>query len=172
MPRLRSVSPHTASPRRLLGALLVGALSLSSLACGPGYVTGTRIEYTPQRQELAELVERYRVAMEQRDTDALRAMVSRNYYENGSTTNDPSDDYDYRGLQRLLGDLQNTVEAVKYHIEINDIKVLQGAAYVDLEYQAEYRIKVAGEGKWATANDRNRITFEREDDRWLIVSGL
>ena len=57
-------------------------------------------------------------------TDALRALASRGYYENGSTTTDPSDDYDYRGLEQLLTDVQNTVKAVKYDIEIEAIEIL------------------------------------------------
>lgn len=171
-----SMSPTPKRPLRPIRAALrlalLGALASGALACGPRYVTGTKVEYTAPRQQLADVVERYRVAVEQRDGDAIRAMVSRRYYENGSTTNDPSDDYDYSGLQTVLSEVEHTVEAVKYHVTINDIQVIKDTGYVDLEYRAEYRVSVGGDGKWATANDRNRMTFQREDDQWFIVSGL
>ena len=174
-PEEMSPMPHmllSGGARRVLQAALLGALALGAAGCGQRYVTGTKVPFSEPRQHLADQVERYRVALEQRDAEALRTLVSRRYYENGSTTSDPSDDYDFTGLQTVLADLEHSVEAVKYHVDIVDIQVIEETAYVDFEYRAEYRVNVGGDGKWATANDRNRMTFRREDDRWLIVSGL
>lgn len=151
-------------------ATLAAALILS--ACGPSYVKGTKIEYTEQRQDVANVVERYRQAVEQRDGDALRALASRDYYENGSTTDDPKDDYDYNGLAKVLGDLQNSVKAVKYEIDVQDIQILGERAMVDYEYRSQYLYTVGEQDKWATATDKNRLTLRREDGRWRILRGM
>jgi hypothetical protein len=79
----------------LMSALLLAALGT---ACGPRYLPGTKVEATEEREEVAAVVEQYRRAVEQRDNDAVRKLVSATYYENASTTEDPSDDYDAEGL--------------------------------------------------------------------------
>ncbi len=153
--------------------LVVATLGAGALTgCGPQYVRNTEIGYTEEKQALADLVERYRVAMEQRDADAVRAMVSRKYYENGSTTNDPTDDYDYAGLNKVLADLENHVKAVKYRIDISAIEIYDTTATVDYEYHSQFMYAVGPQDRWSTAADRNRLTFRKENDGWRIVSGL
>lgn len=153
--------------------LLWCGLAAGALAgCGPTYIQGTKIEATPEKQRLAELVERYRVALEQRDVDALRALASNDYYENASTTDDPSDDYDFNGLEKVLHDLQNTVKAVRYQIDITDIQVMGDVATVDYEYRSQYLYQMGEQDHWETANDRNRLTFKKENGEWRIVSGM
>ena len=157
---------------RILAATLLIA-SVSSLAgCGSRYVKGTTVAYSAEKQELADLVERYRRAVESRDTDSLRKMASLNYYENGSTTTKAEDDYDFNGLQKVLADLKNQVKAVKYSISIKDIHVLGETARVDYEYKSQYLIAVGEQDRWATHGDKNRLTFRREEGEWRILAGM
>ena len=51
------------------------------------------MSYTPEKQAVADVIERYRQAVETRDVSVLRTLASDGYYENGSTTSDPVDDY-------------------------------------------------------------------------------
>ena len=78
---------------RLLRPVFLLLAGTVLFACGPRYVTGTEIEYSDSKQEIANLVERYRVAMQQQDVAGLRSIASRDYYENGSTTTNADDDY-------------------------------------------------------------------------------
>ena len=122
---------------------------------------------------LVDLVERYRVAVEQRDVQALRKLASPRYYENGSTTNDPSDDYDYRGLEKVLSDLKSHVKDIKYDITIVDVQVLSDEiAQVDYDYRSQYRYTLGEQDRWETVDDRNRLTFRNEDGQWRILSGM
>lgn len=157
---------------RTLAALLLLTLGLVTTGCGPKYVKGTKIEYTAERQALANIVERYRVAIEQRDSDALRAIASSDYYENGSTTTDPKDDYGNDGLQKVLSDLSNTVKEVRYEISIEAIEIVGDAAYIDLEYTGQYLYTVGERDRWETVTDKNRLTMRREGEQWRIVNGM
>jgi hypothetical protein len=156
----------------MLRAALTALLLLAATGCGPRFVKGTEIEYTEEKQELADVVERYRVAVEQRDSDALRSLASRRYYENGSTTEDPSDDYDYRGLDKLLSELEQSVKAAKYAVEIKAIQILGEAANVDYTFTAQYLVTVGEQDRWSTAGDKNRLAFRRENGAWRIISGM
>jgi hypothetical protein len=161
--RLRRLTPFLAVP------LMFG---LVGTACGPRYVTGTQVEYSDEREAVAAVVERYRVALEQRDADTLRKLTSRSYYENGSTTDDPNDDYDAAGLEKVLGELKATVKTVRYAIEITGIEVADAVASVDYEYKAEFMYTAGEQDRWGTMNDKNRMTLRLEDGHWRISSGM
>ncbi len=152
--------------------LLVLTLALTALGCAPTHVKGTEIEYTAERQAVADVLEHYRLAVEARDADALRGLASDRYYENGSTTGDPADDYDYRGLAQVLGDIKSLVKAAKYQIEIVAIEVVGESAYIDYEYRSQYLFAAGEADKWATSNDKNRIAMRLEKGEWRIVSGM
>ena len=154
-----------------LAALLVALVTLSA-GCTSKYVKGTKLKYSAEKQQLADVVERYRIAVEQRDSDTLRKLTSLNYYENGSTTTNPQDDYDFNGLEKVFADLKNTVKTVKYEIVIKDIHVLGQTARVDYEYKSQYLLAVGDQDRWATRSDKNRLTLRREEGEWRILAGM
>ncbi len=160
------------TPRALLTLALTVALTAAAQGCSPAYVRDTKIAYSAEKQEIADLIERYRVALEARDVDALRGLTSEGYYENASTTDDPSDDYDARGLEDVLGKVRRQVKAVKYSIKINAIDLLDNTAAVDVEYSGQYLFTYDERDRWSTYADKNRITLRREEGQWRIVSGL
>jgi hypothetical protein len=154
-------------------SLIALTMAFLGAACGPRYIAGTKVEATEEREEVAAVVEQYRRALEQRDTDAVRKLVSETYYENASTTEDPSDDYDAEGLVGVLGDLKRTVKAVKYEIKITAIEVLdEKVASVDYEYKAQFLYTVGEQDRWGTSTDKNRLSFRREGETWKITAGL
>jgi hypothetical protein len=157
---------------KLLTSIFVLMLSVLT-ACNPAYVTGTKIQYTPQKQVIADFIEKYRVAVENRNLDLLKSMVSETYYENGSTTNDPKDDYDFQGLLKVFTELGQQIRAVKYEIKIEKIEILdENLAAVDFNYNGQYLFAVKEQERWATQADKNRITLKKEEGKWMIVSGL
>ena len=141
-------------------------------ACAPTFVKNTQIDYTPERQEIADIIEKYRVALEKKDVDVLKSLVGDSYYENASTTNDPSDDYDIKGVKKLLDRVQNEVKAVKYQIKMTNIEILNKTAIVDLEYTGHYLFVRQEQDRWAQHSDKNRVTLKKQRNGWKIVSGL
>ncbi len=158
--------------RKTMGWAVLGAALVATTGCGPKYVKGTKIEYSDDKQALADIVERYRLAMEQRDVEALRALASRDYYENGSTTTDPTDDYGYAGLEQVFSDLKNNVKEIRYEIDITSIAILGEAATVDFEYTGQYLFTVGERDRWETVTDKNRLTLRQEEGAWRIVNGM
>ena len=167
---------HLAQPYRLASLMMLCSLILiitMTTGCTPAFVKGTEIEYSPERQEVADFIEKYRIALEQRNFDLLKDMVSNNYYENGSTTNDPSDDYDFTGLLKVLQSLKQSVKAIKYTIKINKIDILESSAAVDLEYSGQYLFTQNERDRWETYADKNRLTLAKDKlGHWKIMSGL
>lgn len=157
--------------RIIIISLLIAVGTVFS-ACAPRFVKGTQVEFSSEKQAVADTVEHYRVAVIQRDARALRALTSDSYYENGSTTVVASDDYDRNGFEQVLTELKEDVKAVKYDIDITNIEVLNDIAEVDVEYRGQYLFVVAGQERWATAADKNRLTLRKENGAWRILSGM
>ena len=158
--------------RPLIRLTLLSGMLLTVFGCSPKYIKGTEVVYTAEKQSVADAVERYRIAVVNRDTDALRALASSSYYENASTTVDPSDDYDRQGFEKVLSELKENVKAVKYEIDITDIQVTKNTARVDLEYRGQYLFVVAGQERWQTSADKNRLNLRKENGQWRILSGM
>ena len=55
-------------------------LMLTLVACGPKYIPNTEVPDNPKNREIVELVERYRQAVEERNINALKEMISRSYF--------------------------------------------------------------------------------------------
>jgi hypothetical protein len=160
------------NPHFIKSLCMVLGLLISMVACAPTFVKGTQIDYTPEKQEVADVIEKYRMALEKKDVKTLKTLVNEGYYENASTTNDPSDDYDIKGLFKLFGRLQNEVKAIKYQIKIKSIEILKKNAAVDLEYTGHYLFVRQERDRWAQYSDKNRVTLRKARDGWRIVSGL
>lgn len=153
---------------------LVLALALSTLAgCGTSYIANTTIPDTDENRSVWDRVMLYRKAVETRDADALLAMVSRQYYENAETTDDPTDDYGYDELRDIvIADFRDNVLDVQYRLLMRRIEVDDNRAYADFEYYYNFKYVEGGVTAWKPKNDFNRLEFARENGTWMIVGGL
>jgi len=149
-------------------------LLLAVTACSPKYLPNTEVEDTPANRAIADVVERYRVAVEQRDLDALRALVSRRYFSNAGTTAEPSDDYGYAQLEeRVLPLLRENIKSVQFVIYLRRISFpSETTAQADFEYYYKFFYVEGGKDRWQARNDFARLEFAKEDGVWRIVAGL
>ncbi|MCL2325831.1 MAG: hypothetical protein FWC40_04950 [Proteobacteria bacterium] len=131
------------------------------------------IPKTDEHYEILRLVQRYRDAIASRDIETLRSMISREYYENASTTDDLSDDYGIERIDEILQDyLAESVRDIRFIIEVKRLTQERYEYHVDYQYIWNYRYEVAGQSYWQSKNDINRMTIIREDDTWKIRGGL
>jgi len=157
----------------------VFALSLlGQSACTGRYMQGdvihseAKIRNTSDNAEVVELVDTYRHAVEARDVDTLRSLVSRDYYENAGTTNTTDDDYGYEGLDNLFNILTHNVKETRLNLKVRDIRVYGDRADVVFEYAYTMLYTVGDTQRWQTERDVNRFQLHKVDGVWLIVSGL
>ncbi len=164
-------------PRRsTVAASLLALSALLALStnpgCRPSYIPDTQILDTPENREILEVVERYRKAMEQRDVETLESLVSRRYYENGSTTADQSDDWGFPDLDRILGELKDSVKTCVYDIKVTAIHRNGNRADVDYEGTWSFQYTDGEQDGWSRRTDVNRLSLVKEDGRWKFVAGL
>lgn len=160
-------------PALLALALCLAAPSLTLVACGTSTIANTDIPDTRDNRAVWDRVMEYRKAVETRDADKLLAMVSRKYYENSETTDDPTDDYGYDELRDIvIADFRDNVLDVQYRLLMRRIQVDGERAFADFEYYYNFKFVEGGVTAWRPKNDFNRLEFVRENGAWMIVGGL
>ena len=169
--------PHRTSNRtklpHLLWAFLV-AFSLSALGgCMGATLPMTDIPDTDETRAIHSKVLAYKEAMEARDIDAIMALVSHRYYENGGTTETDRDDYGYERLRdEVIPKLRQNVRALQFQVIFRRIEVEENRAFADYEFFSRFLYVEGGREAWEQNNDFNRLEFALEGGEWMIVAGL
>ncbi len=144
-----------------------------AIGCSTTTIGNTEIDDTPENRGLWERVMEYRRAMEERDTEALTAMVSRKYFDNAGTTDRADDDYGYdRVVNELIPELRDNIRDIQLRVLMRRIDVDGDRAFADYEYFYQFKYVEGGIEAWQPGNDFNRLEFVRENDTWMIASGM
>lgn len=134
---------------------------------GPGTVPNA-IPDTPENREVLDVCERYRTAMQSQDANALLALASPQYLDDGGTPQQTDDDVDHTALTSMLDRTLGQITDVTYTFEYDRIDVQGDHAEVDYRYLGSYRHG----GIERRVVDANRLTLRREAGAWKIVSGM
>jgi len=160
-------------PRLLptLGRLCLPAL-LALAACEPTMIPNTRVADTGANREVVEFVEKYRAAIENRNTAALLALASRNYFDDmGTPAGD--DDIDYDGLRAGLERLREEVLGTRYQISYRSVTFdTEQRVLVDMLYTGWFRVNSNDGPTWKRRLEPHRIVLAREDGQYRILSGM
>ena len=151
------------------------ALALAFAACaGTRLIPNTGVPDTPENREVINVCERYRRALESRDTITLMALASPRYYEDSGTPK-PDDDYGYDGLRRVIEDRLARLRSVRYEMEYRNVEIKGNHAEVEVYIDASFQIATAVEGmdQYKHFTEYNKLELEREaGKRWLITRGM
>ena len=158
--------------------LLIPALALALTplllvaACATAKIKGTDLDDTAQNREIVDVVERYRVAVESRDARSLKALASKHYYENASTTHTSGDDWGRPELEEVVERFKKHVMAVNYVIAIKAVRIVGNRADVDFVHTWAFQYTDGERDAWTRSSDRNRLELIKESDGWHILSGM
>ncbi|MFO0725864.1 MAG: nuclear transport factor 2 family protein [Myxococcota bacterium] len=154
---------------KLFGVL--AACIFTASACAHSKIPGTEIDDTDENHEVLNVINAYTRAVESRDADAILAMVSPRYFEDNGNT-DTRDDYDYKGLaDTLKADFEHT-STIQLEVRVDDIKVKENTAEAYILYNVRGHADLPAGALWKTMTDRARMRFERQGNKWLILSGI
>jgi hypothetical protein len=155
--------------------LLALALGLPLAACaGTRLIPNTSVPDTSENREVINVCERYRRALESRDTVTLLALASPRYYEDSGTPK-PDDDYGYDGLRHVIADRLSRLRSVRYEMEYRNVEIRGDRAEVEVYIDASFQIATAVEGidQYKHFTEYNKLELERAGGtRWLITRGM
>ena len=151
------------------GLCLLAALP----ACGPGYLDlAEKVPATTVNREVFEVLKAYHAAIEDKDIDALKPLISQRYHENGGTTDKETDDYGYDGAIKRLVMVRDNVKKVQLRLKLLDMQVKGNEATVEIEFVGRVLVTEGGIDSYKTWDDFNRMTLAKEGGHWLFTSGL
>lgn len=150
----------------LTGALLTG--------CGPGYLdVDKHVPASDDNKQVFQVWKTYHDAIESKDVEAIKRLVSLHYYENGGTTDDQSDDYGYDKLiQQRLPMLRDNIKSVNLKLKLLDIQVAGNNATIEYFYDGHTLLTEGGVDRSKQYQERSAMRLERESGVWKIVAGL
>jgi hypothetical protein len=164
--------------KRLLNSTLaicaLGAAVWVPTGCSPRFIPGTDLQDTPENKDIVAILGKYKAAFEHRDAKTILGLVSPRFYETSGTA-DPSDDYDYKGLEALLNLQFGKVQDPQLDLDIRKIMVNDehDKAVVNVYFSSRYQMADAGPTQGFKRNDDTaQVVFQREGDSWKIVSGI
>jgi hypothetical protein len=169
--------------RTYLASLLV-LLALTAVGCSKQHpdIRGTKIANDEPNQKIIEVLEGYRVAVENRDADALVLMAAPSYWEDRGTV-ESADDYGYDGLRTVLAGRFQLASDVRYALRYDRIRrvcphgggdIERGCrAHVEVQIDASYTVgDVTGTAIRRDKRDQNELVLEFDGAKWLFVSGM
>jgi hypothetical protein len=152
--------------------LSFAVLALLACGCETQNIPNTRVKDTTENREIIDFVEKYRHAVEERNSAELLGMASKFYYDDMGTPAG-EDDVDYDGLKAGLERLHNEVIAARYQISYRGLTYLSNdKLLVDLLYTGWFKINTTEGAQWRRRLEPHRVVLAREDGQLRVVSGM
>jgi hypothetical protein len=159
--------------RFALHLLAAFALAALAAACGPGYLDAAKkVPASDQNKQVYEVVKAYHAAVENKDVESLRKMISQRYYENGGTTDDATDDYGYDKCIQRVEMLVKNVKRAQLKIRLVDLQVTGDEAAVDYQYVGRALLSEGNVDAYRTYDSFSRMKLALESGHWMITGGL
>jgi len=167
---------------RLTSFVIAAAVAATAAACAGrgGQIPGTKISDDKANRGIIETVEKYRIAVEKADAEALFLMASPSYREDSGTPVG-SDDYGYEGLKDILVGRFQMARDIRYAMKYVSIKrTCTGEpepgcrAHVEVLVDASFTIVDArGQDRRTDKRDQNELVLEWDQTgAWKFVSGM
>ena len=145
---------------------------VASVACAHSMIAGTQVPDTSENREIFEVLIKYKTALEARDAQGIIALVSTKYFEDNGTP-DQSDDYGYEQLaNKILPEALAATKEMYADFQVNEVAVEGNKARADIRYDSRARLDLPSGTLWDSHREFNRVEFERENGKWMVVSGL
>ena len=152
--------------------LLVALLAAVGGGCATKNIPNTHVEDTEENHEIVDFMEKYRKAVEARDSAELLAITSEFYFDDmGTPAGD--DDVDYDALKLGLARLRAEVLAARYQISYRGVTYISNdRVLVDLLYTAWFKVDTLEGPQWRRRLEPHRVVLAREDHALKIISGM
>lgn len=147
----------------------LAALALS--ACSHSRIEGTNIEDSPTTRAILDVFNRYRQALEARDSTALLALAAPSYSDPGDAVHGVAPT-DHASLERKLQQDFSKVTGLRLEATIKDLAVEGDRARLDYFQVLRYAVATPGGERWKSESDDARMRFVKVSGEWKIASGL
>jgi hypothetical protein len=159
--------------RPIVFAILSLSLALAA-GCAPRRIPGTEIDDTDDTRAILDVMEKYRSAVEAKDTSGLLSLVSESFKDDFGTPN-PEDDKDYKKLRAWLPDFFARVDNPHVDLTVRKIEIIPAdktlTARAVFTYNSSFKLPGLT-SKPQSDSEIKEMWFARVGDAWKITSGI
>lgn len=155
---------------RFIALLLLLAVATG---CAPRKIPGTDLDDTDDTRAVLDVLQKYRSAVEKKDTDTLVKLADETFRDDGGSAN-PDDDLDYASLGPKLTARLAKIANVKLDVTVRRIEFDDDSklARVTYSYQISFNIPDYTQ-RTQSENDIKQMILKRVGEQdWKITSGI
>lgn len=158
---------------RSLAAAVLALTMLLVSACMPKKLPGTDIDDNSETRAVLDVANKYRIAVEQKDAQAIIALADPSFRDDGGSAS-PDDDLDYKTLSTALPARFSRIDDVHLSLDVRKMDFDDQQQTVRVSYQYTISFKMPGlSQKSQSETDLKQMTMKREGDNvWRITSGI
>lgn len=146
-------------------------LALLLVACSRDVIPNTTVEDSAENRKVVEFVEKYREAVEQRDTATLQQLASEDYFDDmGTPAGD--DDMDREALVAGLERMRQEILGARYQISYRAVTYVQDRVLVDMVYTGWFKVQTPDGAQWRRRLEPHRMVLRRDEQSYRILSGM
>ena len=152
---------------------LVTLLVLALTGCMPKKIPGTDLDDTSETRAVIDVMQKYRMAVEAKDTGALLKLADESFRDDGGSSA-PDDDLDYASLPSKLNARMAKVSDLKLDVTVRRIEFDpdEKVARVTYSYQLSFKLPDYST-RTQSENDIKQMLLKRVGDQeWKITSGI
>ncbi|MFT3709541.1 MAG: DUF4440 domain-containing protein [Archangium sp.] len=156
----------------LVSTLLLSLVVLGS-ACAPRKIPGTDLDDTDDTRAVLDVLQKYRAAVEKKDTDTIVKLADESFRDDGGSAN-PDDDLDFASLGPKLSARLAKIANVKLDVTVRRIEFDDDSkvARVTYSYQISFNMPDYTQ-RTQSENDIKQMLLKRVGEQdWKIMSGI
>lgn len=151
---------------------LLPLLPLGGACSSVAQIPGTTVADTKQNRGIVELLEQYKMRLQERNVEGLMLLASDKYREDSGTPA-ADDDYGYQELQQRLARTLARVKSVRYEIKYRNIRFENELAHVEVYITGAFELASESGDRYRRVSDYHRFVLEpAPHDKWKFVAGM
>lgn len=154
-------------------AIVFTLLALALAGCPPRKIPGTELDDTSETHAVIDLMQKFRAAIEKKDTDAIVKMADESFRDDGGSVN-PDDDLDYASLGPKLSARMAKLSNVKLDVTVRRVEFDSDTKHARVTYSYQVTFNVPDyTQRTQSENDIKQMLLKRVgEDQWKILSGI
>ncbi|MFL5322258.1 MAG: DUF4440 domain-containing protein [Myxococcaceae bacterium] len=140
--------------------------------CAHRQIPGTDIDDNDDTRSIIGVMMQYKSAMEARDANAVIALASESFHDEGGTGT-PADDLDYKGLRDVLPKRLAKVDELKLEMTVKKIVVNEqdDTALATYYFNTTFRIPTLT-NKIQNESGIKQMELKKVGGQWKLLSGI
>lgn len=148
-------------------------VAVVAVGCAPKKIPGTDLDDTDDTRAILDVMEKYRVALEKKDSQSIISLADESFKDDGGSAN-PDDDYNYQDLYTKLPETLKRLGDIRVEFSVRKIELSEDttSARATFTYTQSY-LMPGLQSKRQSDTEIKQMIFKKVDKNvWKIVSGV